>query len=89
MMSKELIRSTLRSNICKVKFTKTNGEIRDMVCTLKEDVAIPHEKKTERIKEVNDDVLAVWDCEKDSWRSFRFDSIIEYSVFMGDINVPA
>jgi len=88
-MSKEMIRSTLMSNLCKVTFTKTNGEVRDMLCTLREDVAIPHEKKTERVKEVNDEVLAVWDCEKKAWRSFRFDSIINYSVFMGEENVPA
>lgn len=89
MIPKDLIRSTLTSNICKVKFTKTNGEVRDMTCTLKEGVVVPHEKKTDRVKEVNDDVLAVWDCEKNAWRSFRFDSIIEYSVYMGEENVPA
>lgn len=83
-MSKELIRSTLQSNICRVKFTKTNGEVRDMVCTLRDDIVVPHEKKTERVKEVNEDVLAVWDCEKNSWRSFRFDSIIEHTVHMGE-----
>ena len=83
-MSKELIRSTLMSNICKVKFTKTNGEVRDMVCTLRDDIVVPHEKKTERVKEVNEDVLAVWDCEKNAWRSFRFDSIIEHTVHMGE-----
>jgi hypothetical protein len=59
------------------------------MCTLKEGVVVPHEKKTERVKEVNDEVLAVWDCEKNAWRSFRFDSIIEYSVYMGEENVPA
>ena len=84
MISKELIRSTLKLNICKVKFTKTNGDVRDMVCTLRDDIVVPHEKKTERVKEVNEDVLAVWDCEKNSWRSFRFDSIIEHTVHMGE-----
>ena len=89
MISKDFIRSTLKSNICKIKFTKTNGEVRDMICTLKEDVVIPHEKKTDRVKEVNEDVLAVWDCEKNAWRSFRFDSIIEHSVHNGANNVSA
>jgi len=48
-----------------------------MLCTLKSDIVVPHEKKTDRVKVVSEDVLAVWDCEKNAWRSFRYDSIIE------------
>lgn len=87
--SVDSIRSTLKSNICKVKFTKTNGELREMVCTLREDIVVPHDKKTERVKEVNESVLAVWDCEKNAWRSFRIDSIIDVFVHSEDNNVPA
>lgn len=86
ILSKDLIRLTLKSNICKVTFKKANGEIRDMICTLKEDVVVPHEKKTERVKSENNDVLAVWDCEKSAWRSFRYDSVISMS---DKENVPA
>lgn len=89
MVPKDLIRSTLKSNICKIKFTKTNGEVREMICTLKDDVVVPHEKTTDRVKAINEEVLAVWDCEKNAWRSFRFDSILEHTLYVGDINVPA
>jgi len=89
VISADSIRSTLQSNICKVTFTKTNGELREMVCTLRDDIVVPHEKKTERVKEVNESVMAVWDCEKNAWRSFRVDSIIEVFVNSEKDNAPA
>ena len=64
----------------KVAFTKTDGTIREMICTLQESFTIPYEKKTEKQKPENNDVLAVWDVEKDAWRSFRVDSIISATV---------
>jgi hypothetical protein len=80
IMSKEALREKLGNSVCKVKFTKQDGTVREMMCTLKSDIAIPHEKKTDRVKQMSEDVLAVWDCEKNAWRSFRFDSIIEAQV---------
>lgn len=80
VISVDSIRSTLKSNICNIKFTKKNGEIREMVCTLRDDVVVPHEKTTDRVKQINEEVLAVWDCEKNAWRSFRVDSIIDVLV---------
>lgn len=77
VMSKETLREKLGSSVCKIKFTKQDGTIREMLCTLKSDIVVPHEKKTDRVKVVSEDVLAVWDCEKNAWRSFRYDSIIE------------
>ena len=87
--SVDSIRLTLKSNICKVVFTKKNGDLREMICTLREDIVVPHEKTTDRVKEVNEEVLAVWDCEKNAWRSFRVDSIIGVHVNMENNNVPA
>jgi len=60
-----------------IKFTKTDGTERTMRCTLREGVIVPHEKKTEREKAANDNVLAVWDLDKNAWRSFRLDSITD------------
>lgn len=61
----------------KIVFTKTDGTERTMYCTLKEDVVIPYEKKTDRVRAQNTDVLRVWDLEKNEWRGFRLDSIRE------------
>lgn len=65
-----------------IGFTKTNGESRTMHCTLHKDIVVPYEKKTDRARETNDDVLAVWDLEKDAWRSFRLDSITSVNFTM-------
>lgn len=61
----------------KIVFTKVDGTERTMYCTLKEDVVVPYEKKTDRVRAGNDDVLRVWDLEKNEWRGFRLDAIRE------------
>ena len=64
----------------KVNFTKTDGTVREMICTLQESFTIPYEKKTDKQKPENNDILAVWDVEKHAWRSFRVDSIISAEI---------
>lgn len=80
MLSKDKLLSLLKESHCKVTFTKVDGSVREMICTLNEDVVVPHVKTTDRVKQASEDVIAVWDCEKNAWRSFRFDSIIEAQV---------
>ena len=75
-LSKTNIMNMLKNNIVNVKFTKTDGSERDMRCTLMEAFIKPHDKKTDREKKVNEDIVSVWDIEKEGWRSFRYDSII-------------
>ena len=51
-----------------------------MICTLLESLAIPYEKKTDKQKPENDEVLAVWDVEKHAWRSFRVNTVLSVDV---------
>lgn len=74
----------LRNNQVDITFTKADGTERVMKCTLQEDVVVPHEKKTERVKDTNDDVLPVWDVDKGAWRSFRLDSIKQIDFKIGE-----
>lgn len=76
-MERDKLINILKNGTATVKFTKTNGEERVMQCTLKESVVQDYEKKTERVKQHNPEILSVWDVEKNAWRSFRFDSIKE------------
>jgi hypothetical protein len=78
MDTKTNLKDLLKKNIVIVNFTKTDGSKRTMKCTLKEDVVKPHVKKTEKSKTPNENILSVWDVEKDAFRSFRVDSIIDY-----------
>lgn len=75
--------SALRDGPLEVVFTKSDGTERTMYCTLQEGVVVPHEKKTERVKQGHDDVLPVWDLEKKAWRSFKLDAIVR--VTFGEV----
>lgn len=72
---KEWLISALSSGPVQVLFSKKNGEERLMNCTLQESVVPVYEKKTDKIKQKNEEVLSVWDLDKSEWRSFRLDSI--------------
>lgn len=77
-MREELI-NKLKENICVVSFKKKDGTNRNMKCTLKENV-IPKATKEDplsqkKIRALNEEVLPVWDVEKEGWRSFRVDSV--------------
>ena len=72
---REWVVSMLKMGPMKITFTKKDGTERMMNCTLKEDLVKPYEKKTEAIKEQSKDVCPVYDIDKQSWRSFRYDSV--------------
>lgn len=77
----KLIRSELVSQLKKSKgkitFTKVDGTTRVMECTLIQDLLPDQMDVEEYISErrANEEVLAVWDLEKDGWRSFRLDRV--------------
>ena len=65
------LKSALHDGVVQVVFVKNDGTERTMLCTLQEGVALPHDKKTDRVKEANSNVMAVWDIDKHAWRSFK------------------
>lgn len=78
MISKTNIHRLLEEGIVNVKFTKKDGSERVMKCTLMDSIIKPYERKTEdRVKAQKENILSVWDLEKDAWRSINFDTIIE------------
>jgi hypothetical protein len=55
-----------------------------MKCTLQEGI-IPKATKEDplsqkKIRALNEEVLPVWDCDKEGWRSFRIDSVKSFEV---------
>lgn len=77
---RQWLKGMLRVGPIKVSFVKKDGTVREMNCTLEEDVAIPHEKTTDRVKEQNDEVCPVWDIDKQAWRSFRYDAVTKLTL---------
>jgi len=68
-----------------VKFTKIDGTIRNMHCTLKEGKcpAWIKENELDIIRVQKDPIIrriTVWDLEKQDWRSFRIDSIEQITI---------
>lgn len=78
------LKTLLKDNILDVSFTKVDGTLRNMKCTLKPtllpDSAFLTADERERSYTVSEDVLPVWDVEKNAWRSFRIDSVHDYIV---------
>jgi hypothetical protein len=80
-VTREGIRNILRASAITITFTKNDGSVREMRCTLNESF-IPKVEKAETTKEraVNPEVCPVWDIDKQAWRSFRWDSITKIEV---------
>lgn len=75
---KDTIKEKLRSGNCTVVFKKADGTERKMLCTLQE-ASIPLESRPKNSSaKQSEDAIAVWDIEKQAWRSFRYDSILQF-----------
>ena len=80
MTDKQTLKDVLKRKVVKIKFKKKDGSERLMKCTLLSDLVPVYEKKTQRIKPKNEETLAVWDLDKEAFRSFKLDSVIDYSI---------
>lgn len=81
MMRRSTMLKKLHENVCKVTFTKANGENRVMNCTLKPDVlkevlGETYEDNAES-RDTNE-VITVMDTDKNNWRRFRVDSVTSF-----------
>lgn len=76
-ITRDSLYNLLTEHECIITFTKVNGEIREMPCTLKAGI-VPVQPITEDkiAKKPNPDVLNVWCTDKKEWRSFRIANVI-------------
>ena len=79
----------LRENECRVTFTKVDGSVRVMPCTLDPAVLPPapiHESNTgnpvdfPKVKKENPEVISVYCTDKNEWRSFRVMNVTDVEV---------
>ncbi len=82
----EYLKGVLQTGIANVTFVKKDGTQRNLLCTLlpselpaQTDLEEAVQKKTP-----NPEVLAVWDLENKGWRSFRYDSVLGFSLLSLD-----
>jgi hypothetical protein len=82
----EALHDLLLKNECVVEFTKINGDVRSMPCTLKAELIPPVEPKVlaegevPKVKKENLGVMNVWCLDKKEWRSFRIANLISVKV---------
>lgn len=74
------LKEKLRENVVQVQFVKRDESVRKMRCTLRGDMLPEQDTSKTSQKKRNDESLAVWDLEKEAWRSFRYDSVIGFTV---------
>jgi len=80
-MDRDELKQMLQENQCEVTFTKVDGSVRVMPCTLKSDLLPVIETKTEKAaKKENLDTLSVWCLDKKEWRSFRVSNVQEVKI---------
>ena len=78
-MDKSKVIETIKSGITDIVFEKKDGTLREMKCTLKDDM-LPvvedlFEGEAKAVRKANPDVFSVWDIVSEGWRSFRWDSL--------------
>jgi hypothetical protein len=79
----------LHNNDCEVTFTKVDGTVRTMPCTLRADALPPQDpaKITEsKNKAPNYNNLSVWCLDKKEWRSFRVANVQKVKVMYGTMD---
>lgn len=75
------LRNKLREHDCEITFTKVDGSIRTMPCTLRE-AALPAREATKitEAKTPNYNTISVWCLDKKEWRSFRVANVKSVKV---------
>ena len=77
----QLLRNTLGQYDCEITFTKVDGGVRTMPCTLRE-AAMPQREALDQNKTrvYKPETLSVWCLDKNEWRSFRVLNVTELKV---------
>ena len=74
----------VKNNVVEVTFNKINGDERVMTCTLVESYLPPATKNDamsqKKVRELNTEVMSVWDVNANGWRSFRLDRVTKLVV---------
>lgn len=82
LMTYDEMVSNLKNGICFVEFTKISGESRQMNCTLNFDF-IPevfYPKNPENPAQKNEQIIKVFDLDKEGWRSFYVSSVFNFQA---------
>ena len=75
-MTKDQVKKLLAVGVATVTFIKKDGTVRVMQATLDpKNLPVVEARVNATPRKENPDVVAVYDMEKNAWRSFRIDSV--------------
>ena len=81
------LKNILADGVYAITFTKVNGEVRTMPCTLKESILparVPvNESAEKKTRAPNVDNLSVWCTDKNEWRSFKVMNVTQVEALDG------
>lgn len=77
---REEVVAGLKSGFAIVSFEKADGSMRTMRCTLDHDV-LPKMKASKTKRDINEEIISVWDMDKEDWRSFRLDMVTRIDYY--------
>ena len=83
----EWLKGVLREGVVTITFTKKNGDERVMKCTLNAEQLPQIQKEATEVSEVrqtSNTSLAVFDVETQGWRSFKWDSVKQVDIKLGE-----
>lgn len=79
-MARSDVIDLLKREIVDVEFKKLSGDVRVLTCTLNPSTLPPARTEDplsqKKVREINEEVCAVFDTINQGWRSFRWDSVI-------------
>lgn len=79
MITRSEMIEQLQTGDCRVVFTKVNGEIRDMLCTLQEhNLPELKSKPSDKNRQPNESIIRAFDLNKKEFRSFRVDNVTTF-----------
>jgi len=84
-MNEKILEMLMQGNVEVIFRKRENNLIRNLLCTMNKDLIPPEELNTytRALQESSGDRMVVWDIEKNDWRSFYMNTIID--VFQSNI----
>jgi hypothetical protein len=82
-MNYQEIVDLLHNNDCEVTFTKVDGSVRIMPCTLRAEALPAQLGESKKTKATNEKVISAYCLDKQEWRSFRVDNVTNIKVIDG------
>jgi len=73
----------LHNNDCEVTFTKLDGSVRVMPCTLRSEALPAKLNESKKTKAKNETVISAYCLDKQEWRSFKVANVTKIEIIDG------